>query len=118
MLSASGNCPIFRDLLGRDTETAGTPGRPPWSGSRLQLPSGGDVVEQVPCRPRGRVLSAHPDRTEVASQVQVRDGNGAQAAVREVIADGQPAHHSRTGTGQNGSANRCGRSEFEWVSGA
>ena len=27
----------------------------------------------------------------------------------EVIADGQPAHHRRTGTGQNGSANRCGR---------
>ena len=35
----------------------------------------------------------------------------------EVIADGQPAHHSRSGTGQNGGANRCRRSEFEWMSG-
>ena len=35
----------------------------------------------------------------------------------EVVADGQPAHHRRTGTGQNGSANRCRRSEFEWMRG-
>ena len=34
----------------------------------------------------------------------------------EVVADGQSAHHRRTGTGQNGSANRCRRSEFEWMS--
>jgi hypothetical protein len=35
----------------------------------------------------------------------------------EVIADGQPAHHRRTGTGQNSSANRRRRDEFEWMSG-
>ena len=35
----------------------------------------------------------------------------------EVIADGQPAHHRRTGTGQHRGANRCRRSEFEWMSG-
>jgi hypothetical protein len=35
----------------------------------------------------------------------------------EVIADGQPAHQRWTGTGQNGSANRCRRSEFERMSG-
>jgi hypothetical protein len=37
--------------------------------------------------------------------------------MNEVIADTQPARHRRTGTGQNGSANRCRRSEFEWMSG-
>ena len=34
----------------------------------------------------------------------------------EVIADRQPAHYRWTGAGQNGSANRCRRSEFEWMS--
>ncbi|CNH53632.1 Uncharacterised protein [Mycobacterium tuberculosis] len=35
----------------------------------------------------------------------------------EVIADGQPAHHRRTGAGQHCGANRCGRSEFERMGG-
>jgi hypothetical protein len=34
----------------------------------------------------------------------------------QVVADREPAHHRRTGAGQNGSANRCRRSEFEWMS--
>jgi hypothetical protein len=74
------------------------------------------VVEQVPRRPRWWGGAAHPHRTQITSQVQIRDPNGAQAAMTDVIADRQPAHRRRTGTGQNGSANRRRRSEFEWMS--
>jgi hypothetical protein len=35
----------------------------------------------------------------------------------QVIADREPAHHRRPGTGENGRTNRGGRSEFELMSG-
>lgn len=58
--------------------------------------------------PAGAVWAPSQIGTQIASQIQIRDRNGVQAAMTEIIADGQAAHDRRSGTGQNGSANRSG----------
>jgi hypothetical protein len=73
----------------------------------------GDVSEQVSGCSDGRGAAAYPDGPQLAPQVQLGNRHGVQTSDCQVVGNRQSAHYRRSRTGDDGSAYRSGRGQFE-----